>query len=139
MNYGATSALNGPQTWRAWLAMHELSIATKLIEIASEEAARQGGAQVVAVHLKLGQLSGVVKEALLFSWEAVCEGTALAGSHLVIEEVAVAVYCPSCQTERTLPSIQRFVCPVCAAPTSRLLKGREVEVVALEISDEPAG
>src|SRR5262249_51728717 len=103
-----------------------------------EEAARQGGAQVVAVHLKLGELCGVVKEALLFSWEVVCEGTALVGSRLVIEEVPVAVYCPTCRTERTLPSIQRFICPVCAAPTSQLLKGREMEVVALEISDEPS-
>lgn len=67
--------------------MHELSIALSIIEGAEEEAQRQGGARVCAVHLKLGPLSGVVKEALLFSYELACEGTSLEGSRLVIEEM----------------------------------------------------
>ncbi len=67
--------------------MHELSIALSIVEGAEEEAKRQGGARVCAVHLKLGPLSGVVKEALLFSYELACEGTALEGSTLVIQEM----------------------------------------------------
>ncbi len=55
--------------------------------MASEEAARRGGARVTALHLKLGSLSGVVKEALTFSYGIACEGTPLEGSQLVIEEV----------------------------------------------------
>jgi hydrogenase nickel incorporation protein HypA/HybF len=66
--------------------MHELSIATSIVEIASEEAVRQGGARVAAVHLKLGTLSGVVREALLFSWDLACEETPIAGAELAIEE-----------------------------------------------------
>jgi len=116
--------------------MHELSIARNMVEIATQEGARRGGTQILAVHLKLGQLSGVVKDALTFSWDAACEGTPLAGSRLVIEEVAVAVYCPVCRAERTLPSVQGFFCPVCRTPTPEVLRGRELEVVALEINDE---
>ena len=41
--------------------MHELSIAMSILDVAEEEAERQGGARVVAVHLKLGPLSGVVQ------------------------------------------------------------------------------
>ena len=44
--------------------MHELSIAMSIIELAQEESERRG-VHVSAVHLKLGALSGVVKEALL--------------------------------------------------------------------------
>ncbi len=113
--------------------MHELSIAMSMIEMASEEAARRGGARINALHLKLGPLSGVVKEALLFSWEVACEGTPLAGSRLVIDETSVTVYCSNCRAERTLVSIQRFFCPDCDAPTPEVIKGRELEVVALEI------
>ena len=47
---------------------------------------RHGGQRVTALHLKLGALSGVVKESLNFSWEIACQGTALDGSQLVIEE-----------------------------------------------------
>lgn len=101
--------------------------------MATAEAARQGAEQVHALHLKLGQLSGVVKEALLFSWEVACEGSPLAGSRLVIEDVPVVVRCPECQIERLLPSIQSFQCPVCHTPTPDVIRGRELEVVALEI------
>uniref|UniRef100_Q01S86 Zn finger protein HypA/HybF (Possibly regulating hydrogenase expression)-like protein n=1 Tax=Solibacter usitatus (strain Ellin6076) TaxID=234267 RepID=Q01S86_SOLUE len=66
--------------------MHELSIAMSIVEVASEEARRQGGARVDAVHLKLGALSGVVKEALLFSWDLACEESPVAGARLEIEE-----------------------------------------------------
>ncbi len=58
--------------------MHELSIAMSIVEMAEEEAERHGG-RVAAVHLKLGKLSGVVKEALLSSYEMACEDTPLAG------------------------------------------------------------
>ena len=66
--------------------MHELSIAMSIVEIASEEAARQNAARVEAVHLRLGALSGVVKDALLFSWDLACDETPVAGAKLAIEE-----------------------------------------------------
>lgn len=113
--------------------MHELSIAMSIVEMAVEEAARQGGVQVEAVHLKIGHLSGVVADALLFSYDLACEDTPIAGSRLVIEEVPVAVYCTECQKEQTLDSIQYFRCPVCGAPTPQVLRGKELEVTALEI------
>lgn len=113
--------------------MHELSIAMSIIGMATEEVARHGGTQVKAVHLKLGSLSGVVKDALLFSYEAACQDTPLQGSRLVIEEVPVVVYCPTCRKEQTLASIQFFYCPVCATPTPEVLRGVELEVTALEI------
>jgi hydrogenase nickel incorporation protein HypA/HybF len=115
--------------------MHELSIAMSMIEMAAEEAARRGGVQVSAIHLRLGSLSGVVKEALLFSYEVACEGTTLEGSRLVIEEVPVMVYCPSCREETEIISIQQFCCAVCHAPASQVVRGRELEVVALEIEE----
>ena len=116
--------------------MHELSIAMSMIEMATEEAARRGGVQVSAIHLRLGPLSGVVKDALLFSYEVACQGTPLEGSHLVIEEMPVVAWCPACQSEQTLASIQHFCCPVCDTPTPDVVHGRELEVVALEIAGD---
>jgi hydrogenase nickel incorporation protein HypA/HybF len=115
--------------------MHELSIATSMIEMAAEEAARRGGARVHAIHLKLGDLSGVVKEALLFSYEVACQGTPLEGSRLVIEEVPVVVYCQACRAEREIISVQQFCCAACHAPTPQVLHGKELEVTALEIEE----
>jgi hydrogenase nickel incorporation protein HypA/HybF len=113
--------------------MHELSIALSMVEMAADEAARRGGAQIHAVHLKLGPLAGVVKDALLFSFDLACEGTTLEGSRLIIEEVPVIVYCSTCDAKSELSSIQRFCCSACGSPTPEVLQGRELEVVALEI------
>ncbi|MGB7922565.1 MAG: hydrogenase maturation nickel metallochaperone HypA [Pyrinomonadaceae bacterium] len=113
--------------------MHELSIALSMVEMAADEAARRGGVRVHAIHLKLGQLSGVVKDALLFSYTVACQGTSLEGSQLVIEEIPVVVYCPTCRAETALASLQRFCCPACGTLTSEIVQGKELEVVALEI------
>ena len=101
--------------------------------MASAEAERRGGARVQALHLKLGTLSGVVKDALLFSYEVACNGTPLEGSQLLIEDVPVVIYCSQCEAEQQLDSIQRFCCPVCGTLSSDVVKGRELEFVAMEI------
>jgi len=115
--------------------MHELSIAMSIIEGASREAKNHGGAKVHAVHLKLGPLSGVVKDALLFSYGLACVGTLLEGSQLVVEEVPVVVFCHRCETEKTLDSIQLFRCPGCGTQTPDVVSGRQLELAAIEISD----
>lgn len=114
--------------------MHELSIAISIVELAEEEAERRG-VQITAVHLKLGALSGVVKEALLASYEMACESTPLEGSQLVIEDMPIMVFCPSCQAQRPLNSMQLFCCPECGTPCSEIVHGKELEVVALEIQE----
>jgi hydrogenase nickel incorporation protein HypA/HybF len=114
--------------------MHELSIAMSIVEVAEEEAERRG-VQVTAVHLKLGALSGVVQEALLSCYEMACEGTALQGSRLIVDEIPVVIFCSRCQAQRALSSLQLFSCAECGTPSSRIVQGKELEVVALEIQE----
>jgi hydrogenase nickel incorporation protein HypA/HybF len=114
--------------------MHELSIAMSIVEMAQEEAERRG-VQVDAVHLRLGALSGVVKEALLSCYEMACYETPLQGSRLVVEETPVVIFCPNCRARRPLSSVQLFCCPECGTPASEVVQGKELEVVALEISE----
>ena len=117
--------------------MHELSIAMSIVELAEEEAERRG-VQITAVHLKLGALSGVVKDALLSCYEMACEGTCLQGSQLLVQDIPVAIFCPACRTERPLSSIQLFCCLECGTPCSEIRHGKELEVVALEVVSERA-
>ena len=114
--------------------MHELSIAMGIVDAAMDEA-RQRRVQVSAVHLRLGALSGVVKDALLFSYEVACQDTPLAGSRLVVEDVPAAVFCPHCHETRTLKSVQSFLCPECGTPSMDIRRGKELEVFALEVEE----
>ncbi len=113
--------------------MHELSIALSILEVAEEEAARQGPGRVTAIHLKLGPLSGVVKEALLASYELARESSPLTGCELLIEEVPVLAHCRRCGGPRPVESIQHLCCAACGTPTPEVVSGRELEVVALEL------
>jgi hydrogenase nickel incorporation protein HypA/HybF len=115
--------------------MHELSIAMSIVEVAQEEAARRGGVHVKAVHLRLGLLSGVVKHALLSSYEMACEDTPLAGSRLLVEVVDVLVFCPQCKAQRPVHSTQMFCCSECGIPTGDVVQGKELLVVGLEVEE----
>ncbi len=113
--------------------MHELSIAISIVEVAREEAESRGALGVDVVHLRLGPLSGVVKEALLFSYEVACHQTLLEGSKLFIEEIPILANCPSCKEPRPVQSMQSLCCVECGTPTPEILEGRELMVTALEL------
>ena len=113
--------------------MHELSIALDLVDLACDEMDRRGIARVEAVHLRLGLLAGVVRDALLFSFDAAAVDTPLQGARLAIEDVPVTVWCDACAAERALPSVATRRCPLCGAVTARVVHGEELEMVGLEI------
>ena len=113
--------------------MHELSIALGIIDVASEELERLGGARVLAIHLELGPLCGVVESALRSAFELAREGSPFEASRLVIEPVPIAVRCPSCDADHPALSIQDLRCAACGDPAPRVIRGRELEIVALEI------
>jgi hydrogenase nickel incorporation protein HypA/HybF len=112
--------------------MHELSIALSILDLVTEEAERRR-ARVLAVHVKLGPLSGVVKDALVSAFGLAREGTPLAQTELLIEEVPIVGRCRVCAAESPPLSLQSLSCPACGTPIAEFVSGRELEVVALEI------
>lgn len=115
--------------------MHELSVALSLVDVACEELSRLGSVRVNAVHLRLGPLSGVARDALLFSFDAAAAGTTLEGARLEIEDVAVTVWCRVCAAERSLASVAYRRCPVCNTVAPEILRGEELEIIGLEVVD----
>jgi hydrogenase nickel incorporation protein HypA/HybF len=113
--------------------VHELSIALSIVEGAEEEVSRQGGGRVCAVHLKLGPLAGVVREALLFSFELACQGTCLEGSKLMIEEVPIRIFCAKCVHEGDPVSGQCLHCAVCGTYDCQVVQGADLELSSLEL------
>jgi hydrogenase nickel incorporation protein HypA/HybF len=114
--------------------MHELSIAYNLVELADDAARRAGAIKLTAVHLRLGALSGVVPDALQFSFPIAAADTLAAGAELVIEVVPVQIYCSACAANRQLEAPFILQCPECGAPTPQVVRGRELELRAVEIT-----
>jgi hydrogenase nickel incorporation protein HypA/HybF len=115
------------------LAVHEISVALSLIEGIQETASKQGIGKVNAVHVRVGALSGIVRDALLFSWDVATENTVAAGSRLCIEEIPLVVFCERCEGERTPRPGTGLLCPDCGTPAPHIVRGREMQLIALEV------
>ncbi|MFF1838813.1 hydrogenase maturation nickel metallochaperone HypA [Streptomyces sp. NPDC058231] len=118
--------------------MHEMSIAMAVVDQV-EEAARAGGATSVgSVRLQVGELAGVVPDALSFCFGLACEGTVLEGAELLVDAVAARARCEPCADEWAVGMPPQLCCPACGEATAELLSGRELQIVSVHWQDGPA-
>ena len=112
--------------------MHELSIATAIVEQAGEIARADGAGDVSSVTVRVGELAGVVPDALHFAFEVARDGTALSGARLVVEQVPAQAWCGECAAEFAVGMPPFFWCPRCDRPSQELRTGRELEITGVE-------
>ncbi|MFJ9680719.1 hydrogenase maturation nickel metallochaperone HypA [Streptomyces sp. NPDC101194] len=118
--------------------MHEMSIAMAVVGQV-EEAARSGGAVgVTSVRLQVGELAGVVPDALSFCFELACAGTVLEGAELIVDSVRARARCAPCADEWAVGMPPMLCCPVCGEATAELLSGRELQIADVRWNDGPA-
>ncbi len=108
--------------------MHELSIAQSVVEAVTE---RADGRQVRRVSMVVGRLSGVVAQALVFSFELVCEGTVAEGAELVVDEPAGRARCRTCADEFDVGDLV-LLCR-CGSTDVELVRGHELLVSSMEL------
>jgi hydrogenase nickel incorporation protein HypA/HybF len=113
--------------------VHELSVAMSLLDEIGAVAEREGATSVSTVRLKVGRLSGIARDALLFAWELARSDTVASNAELHIEDIDVVVFCPRCEQERPPVMGGGLVCSVCGAAAPSIVHGRELELVALEV------
>jgi hydrogenase nickel incorporation protein HypA/HybF len=130
--------LGKPRLLVETLRMHELSIAMSMLDVVEEEMQRHPGARLEAIHVRIGELSGVVRDSLLGAYELAREQTPFPKVRLIFEDVPIAVYCATCGGERGVRSLQHFCCVECDTPipASEIRRGRELELAALELEEE---
>jgi hydrogenase nickel incorporation protein HypA/HybF len=109
--------------------MHELSITQSVVEICEQNA---GGRGVSVVTLELGELSGVVPEAVAFCFEVCTQGTLLEGARLVIERIAAQARCRVCGAEFAVTAYCD-PCSACGGYAVTILSGKELRVKELEV------
>ena len=119
--------------------MHELSIATSIVEAVTESAAAYPGARVKEVRLRVGALASVVEDSLQFCWELATDGSPIAGAALVINKLPVVVHCDACGVDSKLDGVQSFRCPRCGEIAADLRQGRELEIESIELEEPEPG
>ena len=118
--------------------VHELSIASNLVEIVTEAARNAGAKKVIAVHLRLGVLAGIAADSLRFCYDVATANTMLAGSLLIVDHLPVVIHCSKCLRAHTISGVHGFQCPDCGAASADIRQGHELEIASIEIEDAPA-
>lgn len=111
--------------------MHELRIATEVIETVQAEMSRRCLDRIGEIGLAIGALSGVDPEALSFAFDASVAGTNLAGSRLDIEYIPVEGHCRACAHEFSVDELC-FICPKCGSGDLDIIRGQELNIVWLK-------
>ena len=110
-------------------------MAMSMVDTLEKEIAGEPDITVQTVNLRVGALTGLVPEALAFSWELAVENSRLHGSALHIEVVDAAGFCSQCEVERTIANLQSFRCPACGTPITQVTGGKELEILTIEVVD----
>ena len=116
--------------------MHELAIASAILERAEAASLGNGGGRVLRIGLRIGEVSGVEPEALTFGVEALCRDTPMQDTVLEIELCKRRQRCRACTAEFE-PEGCLTSCPACGADDSVCVAGQELDVMFIELEDPP--
>jgi hydrogenase nickel incorporation protein HypA/HybF len=106
----------------------------EILSIAIEACLNNKGKRIEKFKLAVGQLCGVVPEALRFAFEVCIEGSIAEDATLEIEFVRARCNCLVCNREFVPVDIAIYSCPSCNQPSSEILQGLEFSITSLEIA-----
>lgn len=113
--------------------MHEWSLMLALREQVLERAAAAGACRVDRIVVRIGSLAGVEADALRAAHRPAMAGSIAAASLLELELVMAQAYCMPCQ--RPFAAHDGWCeCPDCGAISATLLCGRELDLVAIDLT-----
>ncbi len=112
--------------------MHEASIAESIIDAVEAFAKDKGYTRIEGVKVRVGKMTAVLPDALLFAFDALKEKTMLEGASLTIQEIPVRLKCLSCGHFFTPDSI-RLACPLCNSVKTEVLSGKELDIESIDV------
>lgn len=112
--------------------MHEMSIAQSLIDIIKEEMSKNDAKWLRSVSLHIGEMSGIVPEALSFSFDVITSGTAIEGAELKMDIVPLRGYCHRCDLTFKIENYA-FVCQNCGDINIDTVSGQDLSIVEIEV------
>jgi len=112
--------------------MHEISIAQSILKSVKQSVKKLEITEIHKIHISIGVLSGVEKEALLYSFNFIPKDKLFKKTKLIINENILVVYCSACKTETPITDGFTLRCSRCGNLTSAIVKGNELTIDRIE-------
>jgi hydrogenase nickel incorporation protein HypA/HybF len=109
-----------------------MSIVFNLISIVKEEMLKNNAAALLSVRVKIGEMSGIVPEALKTCFNIVIAESNMKGAELKIDMAPLAGYCRKCKEDFDVTDYI-FICPECDSTDIDIISGREMNVIEIEV------
>lgn len=110
--------------------MHEFSIAMNIVDIATDYARKENVSVVKEIEIEVGELAGVVMDALEFCLEAAVKESILEGARMNIISIPAKARCNSCSHEFRIHDLYSL-CPKCNSPAPEIMEGTQLRVKSL--------
>lgn len=114
--------------------MHEMGIASSILDTLAAEAAKRPGTRILSLGLKIGDVSGVSPDSLEFCLQCLVKDTEFDGLGIQIESTPRRHRCPRCSREFDVVDYE-VACPGCGEFETQFLSGDEMEIAYLEVED----
>lgn len=114
--------------------MHELGIATSILETVEREAEKHPRSRFTVVGLRIGEVAGVDVGALSFGWQAITIDTTWEALRLVVEIVPRRNRCKNCAHEFSVQDYD-IQCPKCKSFATENLGGDELDIAYIEAEE----
>ena len=112
--------------------MHELSIATSIINLLIEQQAEHKFERVQRVNVNIGEFSSIVPDSLEFAFSIASKNTIAENAELVITVIPLILRCRTCNKEfHTEP--YNFICPYCQSAETETVRGDELQIESIEV------
>ncbi len=107
--------------------MHEITIVENIIDIVSAEMKKHNITKLETIKLRIGEMSSIMPDALVFSFDVLSKETQLEGAKLIIEIVRTKARCKDCKTE-FITGDTFGICPECNGISYEIISGKELEI-----------
>jgi len=115
--------------------MHELGIATSILETVEKEAAKHPGMHFEKVGLRIGELAGIDVDALTFGWDAIVKDTPWESLQLEVELVPRKNRCEKCGSVFDVHDLTEIDCPQCGTCRTCCVGGDELDIAYIEAEE----
>jgi hydrogenase nickel incorporation protein HypA/HybF len=102
-----------------------------MLEIVREHMEKNGLKRLKKLRIRVGELTAVEPQSLIFCFEIYIKGSSMEGATLEIENVPLKGRCGDCKREFRIDEFS-FDCPACNSNSIENISSHELDIISME-------